>query len=99
MHSGNYFLDWMRERLDAKGIDAVRRPARPDAARESRRYRLQVIASDLSAAQHARAAAGRAKLGFDPDELEIAEAVRMSMSIPIFFDPVIRTNPSDRAST
>jgi NTE family protein len=32
------------------------------------------------------------RLGISPDELEVAEAVRMSMSIPIFFKPVIRTN-------
>ena len=29
-----------------------------------------------------------AQLGIDPDELEIATAVRMSMSIPVFFKPV-----------
>ena len=29
----------------------------------------------------------------DPDELEIAAAVRMSMSIPIFFDPVVYHDP------
>ena len=29
----------------------------------------------------------------DPDELEIAAAVRMSMSIPIFFDPVVYNGP------
>jgi NTE family protein len=32
-------------------------------------------------------------LGLDPDELEIAAAVRMSMSIPIFFDPVVYHDP------
>lgn len=31
-------------------------------------------------------------LGIDPDELEIAYAVRMSMSIPVFFEPVIHRN-------
>ena len=34
-----------------------------------------------------------AELGVDPDELEVASAVRMSMSIPLFFEPVRWTNP------
>ena len=37
----------------------------------------------------------REYLGIDPDELEIARAVRMSMSIPMFFDPVVHRNPTD----
>jgi NTE family protein len=28
------------------------------------------------------------KLGKDPDQLEVAQAIRMSMSIPVFFSPV-----------
>ena len=33
------------------------------------------------------------KLGIEPDDLEVALAVRMSMSIPIFFEPVLHENP------
>jgi NTE family protein len=33
------------------------------------------------------------RLGIDPDQLRVADAVRMSMSIPFFFEPVIRQNP------
>jgi NTE family protein len=32
-------------------------------------------------------------LGLDPDDMDIAYAVRMSMSIPIFFEPVKHKNP------
>jgi NTE family protein len=98
LHPGNYFEGWMREHLEAKGITKfgeLRQPvpaggAAPDAAE----YKLQVIASDVTrermlvlprdAEEH---------LGIDPDELEVAKAVRMSMSIPIFFDPVVFQNP------
>jgi NTE family protein len=32
-------------------------------------------------------------LGVEPEELEVAYAVRMSMSIPVFFEPVMHHNP------
>ena len=36
------------------------------------------------------------KLGIEPDDLDVALAVRMSMSIPIFFEPVPLGEPEDR---
>ncbi len=36
-----------------------------------------------------------ARLGVDPERLSVALAVRMSMSIPIFFEPVRWLNPAD----
>jgi NTE family protein len=35
----------------------------------------------------------------DPDELEIADAVRMSMSIPVFFEPVVCKDDQGREHT
>jgi NTE family protein len=98
LHPGRYFEGWMRELLQAKGIvtfgdlrqDAV-------ASEAGLQYRLQVIASDVS--QQRMLVLPRdalAHLGSDPDELDVATAVRMSMSIPIFFDPVVYANPRDR---
>jgi NTE family protein len=52
------------------------------------RYRLQVIASDITA--HRLLVLPRdAKRFFaiEPDDLDVAEAIRMSMSIPIYFKP------------
>jgi NTE family protein len=98
MHSGSHFLAWMREQLEAKGISTfgqLRDQRQADGA--SRSHRLQVIASDLSGRQMLVLPRDASVLGLDPDELEIAEAVRMSMSIPIFFDPVTVRNPSTGA--
>jgi NTE family protein len=93
MHSGKRFLAWMQEALAAKGKMRFG-DLRDDAApRESRRYRLQVIASDLSERRMLVLPRDAALIGIeDPDELEIALAVRMSTSIPVFFDPVIFHN-------
>lgn len=88
MHSGKYFLGWMGERLAAKKITKFGQLRDPNATDASRAYRLQVIASDLTARSMLVLPRDAGQLGIDPDELEIAEAVRMSMSIPVFFEPV-----------
>jgi NTE family protein len=96
LHSGRYFLRWIRERLAAKGVSTFADLRDPRPEREARRYRLRVIASDLT--DHAMLVLPQDahRLGIDPDRLEVAEAVRMSMSIPIFFRPVIRRDPHGR---
>ncbi len=88
MHSGEYFLNWMRERVAAKGIRTFGELRNPGASPE-RLYRLQVIVSDLSGRRMLVLPRDATHLGVDPDQLEIAEAVRMSMSIPVFFRPVV----------
>jgi NTE family protein len=93
LHSGNYFLKWMRDRLAAKGVHTFA-DLRDDATNdEKRRYRLQVVASDLSAHRMLVLPRDAAVLGLDPDRLEVAYAVRMSMSIPVFFRPVQVVDP------
>jgi NTE family protein len=93
MHSGAYFLAWIQEKLSAKGLTKFGQLKDAETGDEKRRYRLQVIASDLS--EHSMLVLPRdaPRLGLDPDELLVADAVRMSMSIPIFFEPVIHQNP------
>src|SRR5262249_25574839 len=57
-------------------------------------YRLQVIASDITEQRMlVLPRDAQEHLGIDPDDLEIAAAVRMSMSIPVFFDPVVYHDP------
>lgn len=94
LHSGEYFLQWIRGLLKAKGITTF--GTLPKGAKgTAREYPLRVIASDLT--DHAMLVLPQdaTKLGIDPDELPVAEAVRMSMSIPVFFDPAIQTNRED----
>ncbi len=95
LHSGQYFLNWISKLLQDKGKTTFGHFRDAEAAGTNREYRLQVIASDLT--DHSMLVLPRdaTKLGIAPDDLPVAEAVRMSMSIPIFFDPVIRENPKD----
>jgi NTE family protein len=57
------------------------------------RYKLQVIASDLTEQRLLVLPKDAHKLGIeDPDELSVATAVRMSTSIPMFSEPDSFTN-------
>lgn len=51
------------------------------------RYKLRVVASDITANRMLILPQDIQHFGRDPDDLRIAEALRMSMSIPIFFEP------------
>lgn len=90
LHSGKYFLEWMRGHLAAKGVTNFGQLRDPAAGDATRRYRLQVIASDLTGRRMLVLPRDADRLGLDPDALGIAEAVRMSMSIPVFFEPVMQ---------
>jgi NTE family protein len=95
IYKGDAFLDWMRGLLAAKGVRTFGdlRTAWVDPKYASR---LQVIASDVTSRRLLVLPRDAAVLGQDPDELEVALAVRMSMSIPIFFRRVRLANPTTR---
>ena len=84
---GRRFLKWMRKGLEDEGEDTF---GDLTTERTDAKYslRLQVIASDISARQLLVLPRDAQLLGNEPDQLEVAYAVRMSMSIPIFFEPV-----------
>jgi NTE family protein len=85
---GDFFFNWISELLAAKGVHTFADLVLPEFSSEPRfRYRAQVIASDLTARRLLVLPQDADRFGIDPDELSVAEAVRMSMSIPIFFEP------------
>jgi len=87
IYKGDDFLSWIRDLLAAKGIRTFA-DLRTDSDDPKYSSRLQVIASDLSSRRLLVLPHDAGVLGLDPDELEVALAIRMSMSIPIFFRPV-----------
>jgi NTE family protein len=83
---------------DATFADVMRDDLPPDLTedeRESFGYRLRVIASDVSEARMVVLPHDIASFEDDrgrprrPEDLRIADAVRMSMSFPFFYDPVV----------
>jgi len=94
LYEGDYFLEWIRERLEAKGVRTFADLVHSDYAEDSRfRSRLQVIASDVTKHELLVLPRDAAKLGIEPDDLDVALAVRMSTSIPVFFEPIRFENP------
>jgi NTE family protein len=87
IYRGDVFYEWMKEKLAAKNIHTFADLA---TGYDDPRWasRLQVIVSDVSSRQLLVLPRDAAVLGYEPGELEVAKAVRMSMSIPIFFEPV-----------
>ncbi len=95
LYEGDRFLEWIRDLLERKGVHTFADLVHPDFVDDPRfRSRLQVIASDVTAHELLVLPRDAHKLGLEPDELEVALAVRMSMSIPVFFEPVKLKDPA-----
>jgi NTE family protein len=88
IYEGKYFHAWIDGLLTAKGIRKFGELLNPDATGLEDRHRLRVIASDVTHRRMLILPTDAEHLGIDPDEMLVADAVRMSMSIPIFFEPV-----------
>jgi NTE family protein len=98
MYKGDAFEDWIRRLLAAQNVhtfaDLRAEPGDDDEDPNEFKSRLQVIASDITAREMlVLPRDAKEKLGIEPEELEVAKAVRMSMSIPVFFEPVRWDNP------
>src|ERR1051326_340730 len=100
IHKGDAFLNWMRGLLAKKGVRTFRDLVHPSYADQPRyRYRVQMIAADLLGRRMLVLPGDAPKLGIaNPDDLEVALAVRMSMSLAFFFKPVIAYNTQDKTS-
>jgi NTE family protein len=94
IYEGDRLVAWMRSLLAERGIRTFRDLETPSSdARPVFRHVAQVIVSDLTERSLLVLPRDAHKLGIDPNDLDVALAVRMSVSIPIFFEPVRFTNP------
>lgn len=99
MYKGDTFLHFMEKKLAAKNVHTFRdlhyRGYREGVDDAKYKYRLRVVASDITQGRMLvlpEDIAGYREFHGNPDELPVALAVRMSMSIPLFFKPVRLTN-------
>jgi NTE family protein len=81
------FIGELLERRDVRTFADLVRDAEEEKPRY--RYKAQIIASDITGRQLLVLPKDAPKLGVEnPDDFNVALAVRMSLSIPIFFEPV-----------
>ena len=96
-HTGNYIETFIRDKLmkaKPKPISTFKDLIIPGREHEPKdsiyRYRLTVIASDISQGLMLRLPQDMLKFNQDPEELDVALAVHMSASIPFFFMPLMQ---------
>lgn len=87
IYEGDFFENWISDLLEKKKITTFGQ-IKTTYPEEKYRYRLQIVASDLTERKILVLPRDLKDFGFDPDQFSIAKAVRMSMSIPLFFEPV-----------
>ena len=101
IYEGEYFEHWMENLLRAKGKTKFK-DVKLDVSqeepknREKYQYKVQAIATDITDQRLLILPRDLKDFGYDPDEFSIAGAVRMSMSIPFFFEPVKLKDTSGR---
>jgi len=97
LYEGDYLESWLRKKLSEKGVRTFRDLLCKQHAQDPRyRYLLQVTATDITREKLLRLPHDIADYGIDPDDLDVAQAVRMSMSIPFFYEPVVRKDRTGR---
>jgi len=97
LYEGQYALEWLRGHLEQKGVTTFGDLVDPEYADDHRfRYRLRVIASDITNGRLLVLPQDIRHYGVDPDRLSVALAVRMSISLPFFFEPVMINSLSGR---
>lgn len=96
---GDYLRTWVRGALADLGVRTfgdLRATDEDSSLPPEDRYTLVVTASDVSRKRLVRLPWDYAGYGLDPDEQEVADAVRASASIPFFFEPVtLRSHRAD----
>lgn len=88
---GDYLRDWLHDVLASHGKETfadLRLDDPESSLPPEQSYRLVVMASDVSRGRLVRLPWDYPKYGLDPDQQPIADAVRASMSIPFFYEPV-----------
>jgi len=91
LNSGDYLEQWIGDLLRAKGKTKFR-----DVS-VNNRSRLKIIAADITRKELLILPDDLNKYGINPMEFEIAKAVRMSCSIPFYFNPVQLSYPGGRS--
>jgi NTE family protein len=89
-YAGDWIHRWLRRELGILGVRTfadLRRDDPGDDPAVDQRYRLVVMATDVTHGRLLRLPWDYTLFDLDPDEQPVADAVRMSLSIPFYFRP------------
>jgi len=95
IYEGEYFETWLENLLEVKGKTTFGQ-IKTEYKDEKYMYKLQVIAADITDRRLLVLPRDLKDFGYNPDQFSISRAVRMSMSIPVFFEPVKLRDKSGR---
>jgi NTE family protein len=98
-YAGDWIHRWLTDELDKLGVRTFADLRRDDPGDDpalltpEHRYGLVVMATDVTNGRLLRLPWDYPRFGLDPDGQRVADAVRMSLSIPFYFDPCTLRNP------
>jgi NTE family protein len=98
-YAGDWIHGWLLDELGRLGVRTFADLRRDDPADDptmttpTHRYGLVVMATDVTNGRLLRLPWDYPMFGLDPDEQLVADAVRMSLSIPFYFAPCTLRNP------
>jgi NTE family protein len=97
-YAGDWIHRWLARELEGLGVRTFADLRRDDPGDDpalttpEHRYRLVVMATDVTNGRLLRLPWDYPKFGLPPDEQSVADAVRMSLSIPFYFDSCTLTD-------
>lgn len=100
LYEGNFLESWLGDLLGKKGVRTFGDLSLEEYRGDPRyRFKLRVITADITRARLLVLPQDIAEFGIAPEELEVARAVRMSMSLPFFYEPVKLVNRQTGATS
>lgn len=97
LYKGDFLKNWIGKLLAKKDIKTFGDLVIQEYADDPQfRYKLQVVVSDISRGRLLIMPDDAKDFGINPDDLDVALAVRMSMSIPYFYKPIIQRLPGQK---
>jgi len=88
LYVGNYLENWIRKKLDAKGVRTFKDLVLKEYENDPKfRYKLVIIATDVTRRKLLKLPHDIIEYNIDPDHLEVSKAVRMSFGLPFFYKP------------
>jgi NTE family protein len=92
IYEGRYLTRWLRRNFKNIGVNTFADLKLSDKISghlpPEQRYKLVVVAADISRGKLIYLPWDYPEYGLDPDKQSVAKAVRASMSIPFYFEPV-----------